>query len=97
MLSKRAVVDYCEKYEKIYVYGTGEFARKFSPVMPNIEAYVVSDNQNKLEVFQGRKVFYLSEISSTKGVGLVICLDKTNQAQVVPKLLERGFKDYFCV
>ncbi|MCI8936458.1 MAG: hypothetical protein HFI44_06295 [Lachnospiraceae bacterium] len=97
VLSKRAVVDYCEKYEKIYVYGTGEFARKFSPVMPNIEAYVVSDNQNKLEVFQGRKVFYLSEISSTKGVGLVICLDKTNQAQVVPKLLERGFKDYFCV
>lgn len=97
VLSKRAVTDYCQKYEKIYVYGTGEFARKFSPVMPNIEAYVVSDNQNKLPVFNDKKVLYLSEISSAESAGLVICLDKTNQAQVIPQLLERGFMNYFCV
>ncbi|MDE5907455.1 MAG: rhamnan synthesis F family protein [Lachnospiraceae bacterium] len=97
VLSKRAVVDYCQKHEKIYVYGTGEFAKKFSPVMPNIEAYVVSDNQNKQQVFRGRKVLYLSEISNIEGTGLVVCLDKTNQAQVVPQLRKRGFKDYFCV
>lgn len=97
VLSERAVIDYCQRHEKVYVYGTGKVAEKYSLIIPNIEAYVVSDGQNKLQEFQSKKVLYFSEIRNNANLGLVICLDKKNQAQVVPNLLDAGIKDYFCV
>ncbi len=100
LLSKKAVMEYCQKYESVYVYGTGKIAEAYSSIMPNIKAYVVSDNQQKLSEFCSKKVIYLSEMKNV-GVhcqtGLVVCLDKKKQAQVLPKILERGFKDYLCV
>lgn len=97
ILSRRAVIDYCQKYEKVYVYGTGNIAEQFSHIIPNIEAYVVSDGQNKLQLFHSKKVLFLSEMNYAPDRGVVICLDKKNQAQVIPQLLKYGLKDYFCV
>ncbi len=100
LLSKKAVIEYCQKHEGVYVYGTGKIAEEYSPIMPNIKAYVVSDSQKKLKVFLQKKVFYLSEVETDRDncqIGLVICLDNKNQAQVLPQILERGFKDYLCV
>ena len=97
LLSRRGLVEYCQKYESVYVYGTGYIAERFLPFIPNAAAYIVSDGQKKLQKFNGKEVFYLSEIDYGETIGLVVCLDRKNQYQVIPQIVSRGFKNYFCV
>ena len=100
LLSRKAVLEYCQKYEGVYIYGTGKIADKFSSFIPNILAYIVSDRQKKLKTFCAKDVFYLSDIEKIKNnteIGLIICLDKRHQAEVIPQIRKKGFKNYLCV
>lgn len=92
-----AVKEFCIHYSKIYVYGTGYFAKKYKDIIPKINGYVVSDGQEKAEYFEKNKVFFLSEIIQEKDIGIIICLDKKNQSQVIPLLEKQNFNNYFCV
>ncbi len=97
IICKQALEVYCAKHKTIFVYGTGEYAEKYSPYIANISAYVVSDGQSKASEFMGKQVLFLSEICARKDIGVVVCLDKNNQAKVVPLLEEAGITDYFLV
>lgn len=88
---------YCEEHSNILVYGTGYYAEKYKNILKNVKGYVVSDGHKKMGWFNGFPVSYLSEFGSFDGYGLVLCLDKKNQAQIIPTLKKRGITDYFCV
>ena len=92
-----ALYKFCSQYEKIYIYGTGYMAGKYSTLIPNIEGYIVSDGQSKEEYIDNKRVYFLSEIDIKNEIGIVICLDKKNQVQVVPLLKERGITNYLCI
>ena len=88
---------YCEEHAKILVYGTGYYAQRYKNCLKNVEGYVVSDGREKMDCFNGFPVKYLSEFGNLDGYGLVLCLDKKNQVQIIPILEKRGITDYFCV
>lgn len=92
-----ALLDFCKKYERIYIYGTGLTARRYRDLFPKIDAFVISDGQVKLEELYGTPVRYLSEIKLSDDCGIVLCLFKANQAQVMEQLKKCGFQNYFCV
>ena len=75
----------------------GEEARARKNLLPNIEAYVVSDCQEKPQDIDGIPVKYLSEIKTLNDYGIILCMNKENQLQVIPLLEARGFENYFCV
>ena len=91
-----ALKRFCEKYTHIYVYGTGLTARRYQDILPDIEGFVVSDGQIKLESLNGKPVNYLSELDLADDCGIVLCLYKASQAQVIGLLKERNFTNYFC-
>lgn len=88
---------FCERYPKILVYGTGEIAKKYETLLQDVEAYVISDGQIKLEKMNGRPVKYLSEIEVSDDYGVVLCINEDNQKQVIPLLEQRGIIHYFCI
>lgn len=87
---------FCRNYSHIYVYGTGHMARCYQDMLPEIDGYVVSDGQVKISGLNGKPVKYLSEIELSEDCGIVLCLYKANQSQVVSLLKARGFENYFC-
>mgnify|MGYP003302151991 CR=1 FL=1 len=92
-----ALYKFCSQYKKIYIYGTGYMAGKYSALISNIEGYIVSDGQQKQEYIDNKKVYFLSEIDIKNEIGIIICLDKKYQVQVLPLLRERGFTNYLCI
>lgn len=87
---------FCNDHCKIYIYGTGYKAKQYEKIIPNIEGYIVSDGQQKEIRSDGKKVYYLSEIVNQEGMGIIVCLNEKNQAQVIPKLVKRHFS-YLCI
>ncbi len=92
-----ALRDFCKKYGRIYIYGTGLMARRYRDLFPEIDAFIISDGQVRLEELYGTPVKYLSEINLSDDCGIVLCLFKANQAQVLEQLKKRGFQNYFCI
>lgn len=88
---------FCRKYSKLLIYGAGEIAQKYKKLLPEIEAYVVSDGKKKEREIEGIQVKYLSEIEQPEKYGIVLCMNERHQKQVIPLLQSRGIKHYFCV
>lgn len=88
---------FCEKYSRILIYGMGYYAKKYKDLLSNVEACIVSDDQNKVDYFEGIPVKYLSEIENLEECGIVLCLNEDNQKQVIPNLEECGIKNYFSI
>lgn len=87
--------EFCCRFKKIYVYGTGYKAKQYHDMILNLQAYIVSDNQLKKKEMFGKKVLYLSEIKE-EDIGIVVCLNEKNQEQVIP-LLDRKKVPYLCI
>lgn len=92
-----AMQKFCSKYSRILIYGAGEMAERKRDLLPNVEAYIVSDGQMKPDSLGGKPVRYLSEITPSDDCGIIICLNEKNQMQVIPLLEKQGIKHYFCV
>ena len=89
--------NFCRKCSKIMVYGVGEEARARKNLLPNVDVYVVSDCQEKPQNIDGIPVKYLSEIQALDDYGIILCMNRENQLQVIPLLEARGFENYFCI
>jgi hypothetical protein len=96
-ISYGAVSVFSTKFEKIYVYGIGQMAREYKPYIHNLCEYIVSDGQLKPDEYEGKKVNFISEISVSDDIGIVVCLNKKNQESVCPRLESMGFKNYICI
>lgn len=92
-----AAQNYCKSYSKVLIYGAGKMALDYGDFFSNIEAYIVSDGQYKMEELNGKTVKYFSEICTFEDYGIVLCVNKENQKQIIPKLEEKGIKHYFCI
>lgn len=97
LVLKPALREFCSKYSRIYVYGTGLTARRYQDLLADIDAYVISDGQVKLMELNGVPVKFLSEIDLTDDCGIVLCMFKANQAHAIKLLQDRGFHNFFCV
>ena len=93
----RVLEAFCGKYKRILAYGAGEEARIRRKQLPRIESYIVSDGQKKPGEIDGIQVKYLSEVNLNDDCGIVLCLNRLNQLQVIPLLEARGFFHYFCI
>ena len=100
-ISGAALQEFCKRYSHIFIYGTGFLARKYGDLIENIEAFLVSDGQVRPEEWEGTPVKYLSEVSEEleglSDYGIVLCLNKKNQAQVKRLLEESGITNYLCI
>lgn len=92
-----ALERFCGSYSTILVYGVGEMATNYKKLFPKVNAYVVSDGQTKPENFEGYPVKYLSEVREIPDCGIILCLNKKNQMQVIPLLKTYGINNYFCI
>lgn len=92
-----ALERFCRKYSEILIYGIGEMAMNYKSLLPNVYAYIVSDGQKKPEYFEGRPVKYLSEVRGLSDYGIILCLNKKNQMQVISLLEKYGMTNYFCI
>ncbi len=92
-----ALQAFCIKYPKVFVYGAGDMANRYSAFIPNIEAYVVSDGKEKADKLYGISIKFLSEIQVPDNWGMVVCVDDKNQLQVMPMLKKYGIKNCFYI
>ncbi len=100
-ISHAALREFCGKYHRIFIYGTGFLARRYGELIADVEAYIVSDGQVKPEEWDGVQVRYLSEIAGeiavSKDCGVVLCLNKKNQTQVRKLLEGYNITNYLCI
>lgn len=96
LICKGRILQFCNTYEKIYVYGTGGKAKLYMDMIPKIEGFIVSDGRTKEDTIKGVKIFYLSEISTDNDTGIVVCLNEENQELVIPLLKNREM-NYLCI
>lgn len=91
-------VDQCrKKYKNWYVYGTGELAERCYEWIKDANAFVVSDGQYKEDTFHGKPVIYLSELKEEEDFGVLLCLSKENQNNVIELLEQRGIYHYYTI
>ncbi|GFI46431.1 hypothetical protein IMSAGC019_01745 [Lachnospiraceae bacterium] len=96
-ITLKALQSFCINYSKLYIYGAGEMAQKYKNYVPGLIAYVISDNQKKVDNIEGIPVIYLSQMKRSEDCGVVLCLNKRNQQQVIPLLKKYGVYNYFCL
>lgn len=97
ILSRSALREFCEKYPRIFIYGTGYTARRYRDILSYVEAYIVSDGEVKEKELDGIPIKFLSEITMTDDCGIIVCLKKRNMIQVKKLLRERGIGHYLCM
>lgn len=86
-----------DRYETWYVYGTGEIAERCFGWIRDAAAFIVSDGLPKKETFHGKPVIYLSELKLVHEFGVVLCLSKANQDNVIRILEEKGIHNYYAI
>ena len=92
-----ALEDFRKEYARIYIYGAGESARRYGKLLPEAEAYIVTDGQSRPEEIEGKPVKYLSQIPISEECGIVLCLSEKNQGEVIALLEKRGLSHYLCI
>lgn len=97
IIFRGALKNYVEKYDKIYIYGAGYLSRIYKAYFSHIDGYLVLDGQPKQDEIEGIKVKYLSEVDITDHMGIVLCLNRQKQEEVIPTLLNLGIKHFLCV
>jgi len=96
----RRLVEFCEKYEKIYIYGVGIIGKKYSNYLRTeglvFEAFIVSDGQPKETFADGHPVYYFSEINLKQdNIGVIVAIK--DSADVIMLLKENAIKNVFKV
>lgn len=92
-----ALSAFCRKNQRLLIYGTGYIARMYRDMLPDVEAFIVSDGRKNEKELDGLPVKYLSEIVVERDkYGIVLCLDEKNQAEVLPLLKKYEIENYIC-
>lgn len=86
--------------ERLYIYGTSRIAaicgEQLDTQNIKFEGYVVSDGQLRSSTFQGKKVYYLSELQTEKNaIGFILGVQPVN-AMVIKSVLENGGYTKYC-
>lgn len=95
-ISREDILRFCEKFNLIYIYGTGRVYLKIKEVLglldrDAIAGFIVSDGAREHECFEGKKVYELSELKPNLDIPIMVALGIRNTREVMPCLA--GFKN----
>lgn len=95
----KQINDFCEGYEKIYIYGAGDYGRKVLNSLKRhrekIAGFVVSSPQSGREEFGGYPVIGRNEMSIDANVGVIIAMSAEKQQPVWRALKEMNVRNIF--
>lgn len=90
-VSREKVIEFCKKYNKIYVYGNGYmsvlFMARFRQYMKEFGGYIVSDEHYQGDLCRGEHVYRFSCID--ENVPFVVALMKESSIQVIKRIGKR--------
>lgn len=100
MGDKDELIDFCNLYGKIYIYGTGNYGLRMTEMLADIgidhEGYIVSDGYRKDVKWKGKPVYELSEVMpENDSIGILLAVDRKNQSEVLPMLKEKGMNNIY--
>jgi len=85
-------------FEKIYIYGCGKVATIYYENLSmnglEVEAFVVSDDQEKVNTYMGRPVIRLSEYRDEDSNKLIIGVGTKLREEIIQLLSEKGITRY---
>lgn len=97
----KQINDFCERYEKIYIYGAGDYGRKvWNALERNREkvlGFVVSSRESGLEEFCGYPVIERKEMSIGEEIGVILAMSAEKQQPVWMALKEMNIHNLFRV
>jgi hypothetical protein len=92
---RKYVVNFCSKYNRIYLYGAGKTAELFYSYLNEEEiplyGVIVSDGQEKHD-FHNLPIFNFSECQIQEDDGIILAMNSANRKTIIPKLVEKGLK-----
>lgn len=90
---------FCNKYEKIFMYGAGVQAQKYADILEknkiHFEGFVVTDSKKNMSTLKNHQVFEVSQLEVRGIEGIILALNKKNRKEVIPILHNRGFSKLF--
>lgn len=96
---KQDLNNFYDGKEHIFIYGTGIWGERMAKFLLDNEldfdGFVVTDGENKKELFFGKNVFFLSELLGEKNIGFILALSENKRKDVVEILKRNKFNDYF--
>ena len=91
---------FCEKYQKLYIYGTGIRACFMASALERLdyayEAFLLSDDrQFSVSKLYNHEILHLSEVLVDQNVGILLGLGEKNMLEVKPLLVKKGVNEYY--
>lgn len=91
------LIDFAQKYSKIYVYGAGKYGEKCLDYLEenniNVDGVVVSNGMKFENYFHQYKIYEISELKIEDDIGIIVALNKKN-SEVVKRLIKiNGFEN----
>lgn len=91
-ITRDKIDNFVKKHKKILIYGTGKKAREYEDLLCIDYEYVISDGMTKTN----KGELYLSQVVPDNDMGIIVCLNESNQRKVIP-LLEKRNINYMCI
>lgn len=93
------VIEFCRRYDHVYLYGTGGCAEIFYKYLLEagiyIQAAIVSDGEIKKE-FYGKDVYYLSEVSLNENRDCIVVTPfETTSRKIIAMLKQNGYENNY--
>ena len=88
--------DFINSHEIIYIYGTGNNAKRYRKMITKCDGYIVSDGYDKSTEW-GEEAKYFSDIELNKSTGIIVCVYRAFRESIVKCLTNKGFSNYICI
>lgn len=83
ILVNEKIVPFIQNHKRVYVYGTGEVAKRLAPMLPGVAGFIVSDGHSKGKYLYNMPIIYFSEYKYKPGDGIFLALNYNNGRQVM--------------
>ncbi len=97
LIFKADLNNFCMRYTKRYIYGTGYMAEQYKDMVSHIDGFIVSDGQPNERSKEGIPILYLSEIVVENDIGVIVCVSEKLQGQIIAQLRRKGINNYICI
>jgi len=86
-IKRSELIEFCEKYSNIYIYGAGLIARKiwwvYAKYFSDFKGFIISNNQKKeKETLYGYDVFYLKDVQDMEAAAVIVSVNVTNAEEI---------------
>ena len=95
---KKIIKEFISKYSKVYIYGAGDYGATLYKLIEDsgltCDGFVVSKGNRKTEVYLGKKVWEIQELTPNENTGIVIGVYYSHRNQIEETLNSMGFSNY---